>query len=103
MEEAVESREILRRKMRAERSALAAAEVRAASEACCAHAQSLLHGVVALYSAIDNEIDPSHLHPRIRTLPFVLVAAELARTQQPLQRQTIEEILDVVVLPLIAK
>jgi 5,10-methenyltetrahydrofolate synthetase len=48
--------------MRAERSALAAAEVRAASEACCAHAQSLVNGVVALYSAIDNEIDPAHLH-----------------------------------------
>lgn len=48
-----------------------------------------------------GEIDPSSLHPRIRTLPFVLVAAELTHTQQPLQRETIEEILDVIVLPLI--
>jgi AcrR family transcriptional regulator len=48
-----------------------------------------------------GEVDPSRLHPRVRTLPFVLISAELARTRQPIPRQTIEEILDVVVLPLV--
>lgn len=48
-----------------------------------------------------GEVDLSCLHPRIRSLPFVLVSAELTRTQQPIPRRTIEEILDVVVLPLI--
>lgn len=49
-----------------------------------------------------GEIDPGVLHPRIRTLPFELVGAELAHTWQPLARETIEEILDVIVLPLVS-
>jgi len=57
-----EQRDSLRQRLRAERSALLAADVRAASEACCAHVAPLVHGVVALYAAIRGEIDPSHLH-----------------------------------------
>jgi 5-formyltetrahydrofolate cyclo-ligase len=52
----------LRDNLRQRRSALTANEVRDASERCCAHAAPLVHGVVALYSAVRGEIDPTHLH-----------------------------------------
>jgi 5-formyltetrahydrofolate cyclo-ligase len=55
-------KEELRKSLRQRRAALTADEVRAASEACCRHAAPLLQGVVALYSAVRGEIDPSHLH-----------------------------------------
>jgi 5-formyltetrahydrofolate cyclo-ligase len=60
-------REELRHRLRAERSALAPAQVRAASEACCRHATPLLGParVVALYSATRGEVDPASLAPLI--------------------------------------
>ena len=63
MDEVRQQRERLRQKLRAERSALGPAELRAAAEACCTHARPLLRGarVVALYAASRGEIDPSSL------------------------------------------
>jgi len=49
-----------------------------------------------------GEVDLNTLTPRLRSLPFDLVSAELARTHQPLPRAAIEEILDTIVLPLVA-
>ena len=48
-----------------------------------------------------REVDLDTLTPRIRSLPFDLVGAELARTHHALPRATIEEIHDTVVLPLV--
>jgi len=48
-----------------------------------------------------GEVDPAALTPRLRALPFTLVGAELARTQQALPVAVIEEILDTIVLPLV--
>jgi len=48
-----------------------------------------------------GEVDLSMLTPRLRSLPFDLVSAELARTHRALPRATIEEILDTIVLPLV--
>ncbi len=48
-----------------------------------------------------GEVDPTTLTPRLRSLPFDLVSAELARTHQALARAAIEEILDTIVLPLV--
>jgi AcrR family transcriptional regulator len=48
-----------------------------------------------------GEVDPNALTPRLRSLPFDLVGAELARTHQALPRTAIEEILDTIVLPLV--
>jgi AcrR family transcriptional regulator len=48
-----------------------------------------------------GEVDASVLTPRLRSLPFELVGAELARTHQNLPREAIEEILDTIVLPLV--
>ena len=47
-----------------------------------------------------GEVDLRMLTPRLRSLPFDLVGAELARTHQALPRAVIEEILDTIVLPL---
>ena len=47
-----------------------------------------------------GEVDLTALHPRLRTLAFDLVAAEIARNQTTLAPGVIEEILDVIVLPL---
>ncbi|MEU6324526.1 hypothetical protein [Streptomyces sp. NPDC047009] len=41
------------------------------------------------------------LTPRLRSLAFDLVSAELARAHQTLPRAAIEEILDTIVLPLV--
>ena len=71
--------------MRAARSALAATEVRAASEACCAHAQSLVRGVVALYSAFDNEIDPAQLHISDAVWPHIEGDGRMSFRSGPLQ------------------
>ena len=49
-----------------------------------------------------GEVDLDTLTPRLRSLPFDLVGAELARTHQALPRTAIEEILDTIVLPLVA-
>ena len=48
-----------------------------------------------------GEVDLNTLTPRLRSLPFDLVGAELARTHQALPRPAIEEILDTIVLPLV--
>jgi AcrR family transcriptional regulator len=48
-----------------------------------------------------GEVDLNTLTPRLRSLPFDLVSAELARTHQALPRAAIEEILDTIVLPLV--
>jgi AcrR family transcriptional regulator len=48
-----------------------------------------------------GEVNLNALTPRLRTLPFDLVGAELARTHQALPRTAIEEILDTIVLPLV--
>jgi len=48
-----------------------------------------------------GEVDPNALTPRLRSLPFDLVGAELARTHLALPRTAIEEILDTIVLPLV--
>jgi len=48
-----------------------------------------------------GEVDLNTLTPRLRSLPFDLVGAELARTHQALPRATIKEILDTIVLPLV--
>ena len=48
-----------------------------------------------------GEVDLNTLTPRLRSLPFDLVSAELARSHQPLPRATIEKILDTIVLPLV--
>jgi 5-formyltetrahydrofolate cyclo-ligase len=53
-----ENREALRRRLRAERSALSPAELHSASQACATNFAPLIHGVVALYSPIRGEIDP---------------------------------------------
>jgi len=49
-----------------------------------------------------GEVDLNVLTPRLRALPFDLVSSELARTHQALPRAAIEEILDTIVLPLVA-
>jgi len=49
-----------------------------------------------------GEVDLNTLTPRLRSLPFDLVGAELARTHKALPRAAIEEILDTIVLPLVA-
>jgi AcrR family transcriptional regulator len=54
-------------------------------------------------AAARGEIDPDTLSPRLRALPFDLVGAELARTGRPLPIETIEEILDTIVLPLVSR
>ena len=54
-------------------------------------------------AAARGEIDPDTLTPRLRALPFDLVGAELARTGRPLPIETIEEILDTIVLPLVSR
>lgn len=63
--------------------------------------QSLTSGLDEIWqrAAARDEVDPA-LHPRVRALPFDLVGLELSRTHQPVPRATIEEILDVIVLPL---
>ena len=48
-----------------------------------------------------GEVDLNTLTPRLRSLPFDLVGAELARSHQALPRAAIEEILDTIVLPLV--
>ncbi|HXZ70325.1 MAG TPA: TetR-like C-terminal domain-containing protein [Streptosporangiaceae bacterium] len=48
-----------------------------------------------------GEADLNTLTPRLRSLPFDLVGAELARIHQALPRTAIEEILDTIVLPLV--
>jgi AcrR family transcriptional regulator len=53
-------------------------------------------------AASRGEVDLNTLAPRLRSLPFDLVGAELARTHQALPRAAIEEILDTIVLPLVA-
>jgi len=65
----------------------------------------LTSGLDQIWERADKrgEVDLSLLHPRIRALPFILIAAELTRTQQPVPHQTIEEILDIVVLPLVTR
>jgi len=84
VEDAVEKRDLLRRRLRAERSALAPAEVRAASEACCAHGQPLVHGTVALYSAVRGEIDPSLMKVEHAVWPRTGDDGSLAFHQGPL-------------------
>jgi 5-formyltetrahydrofolate cyclo-ligase len=63
-----EQKELLRRTLRAERSALGVADVRAASEACCRHVAPLLGAarMVAVYSGARGEIDPAPLLPELR-------------------------------------
>jgi AcrR family transcriptional regulator len=50
-----------------------------------------------------GEVDLNTLTPRLRSLPFDLVGAELARTHQALPSTAIEEILDTIVLPLVVR
>jgi AcrR family transcriptional regulator len=52
-------------------------------------------------AASRGEVNLNALTPRLRSLPFDLVGAELARTHQALARAAIEEILDTIVLPLV--
>jgi AcrR family transcriptional regulator len=63
--------------------------------------QSLTSGLDEIWqrAAARDEVDPA-LHPRVRALPFDLVGLQLSRTHQPVPRASIEEILDVIVLPL---
>ena len=67
MEAVSEQKESLRKRLRAERSALGPAELRAASEACCRHAAPLLAqaSVVAFYAATRGEIDATALAARV--------------------------------------
>ncbi|MCR8945139.1 TetR/AcrR family transcriptional regulator [Streptomyces sp. OUCMDZ-4982] len=52
--------------------------------------------------AVDRgQADPAVLTPRIRALPLLLVGSELIQTRRPLPRETIEEILDTIVMPLV--
>ncbi len=69
MQHVREQRESLRQRLRAERSALGPAEVRAASDACCRHAAPLFANarVVALYSATGGEIDSAPLAATLAT------------------------------------
>jgi len=63
VEDVSEEKESLRKRLRAERAAIAPAELRAASEACCRHAAPLVSraNVVAFYAATRGEIDPAEL------------------------------------------
>ena len=48
-----------------------------------------------------GEIDPKRLTPRVRALPGDLLRHELLMTLKPVSRETIEEIVDQVFLPLV--
>jgi 5-formyltetrahydrofolate cyclo-ligase len=63
VEDVSEEKESLRKRLRAERAAIAPAELRASSEACCRNAAPLLSRakVVAFYAATRGEIDPAQL------------------------------------------
>jgi len=50
-----------------------------------------------------GETDPARLTPRMRTLPFDLLRAELLMTLRPLPDTDIEEIIDTLYLPLVLK
>ncbi|MFC9643382.1 TetR/AcrR family transcriptional regulator [Streptomyces mirabilis] len=53
-------------------------------------------------AAARGEVDPAALTPRIRDLPLDLVSLELTQTHEALPLSVIEEILDTIVLPLVA-
>lgn len=48
-----------------------------------------------------GEIDPSALTPRIRTLPIDLMRHEVLMTLKPIPRETVEQIVDEIFLPLV--
>lgn len=54
-------------------------------------------------AALRGEIDPARLTPRMRTLPFDLLRAELLMTLRPIPEVDIEEIVDTLYLPLVQK
>jgi len=57
---------------------------------------------VALRRAVERgEVDPARLTPRIKALPFDLFRHELLMTLRPASRETIEEIVDTIFLPLV--
>jgi 5-formyltetrahydrofolate cyclo-ligase len=80
-----EAREALRRRLRAERSALATDEVSAASAAVCAHAGAFLDGAraIAFYSATRGEIDPAPLARQARARGVRLAYPRVASVQPP--------------------
>ena len=58
---------------------------------------------VALRRAVERgEVDPARLTPRIKALPFDLFRHELLMTLRPASRETIEEIVDTIFLPLVS-
>jgi 5-formyltetrahydrofolate cyclo-ligase len=65
VEDVRSQRETLRRRLRAERSALSPAELHSASLACAKNFAPLVYGVVALYSPIRGEIDPGHINDAV--------------------------------------
>ena len=50
-----------------------------------------------------GEIDPRNVTPRIASLPFDLFRHEVILNAQPLSEQTINEIVDEIVLPLLTR
>lgn len=54
-------------------------------------------------AAARGEIDLDHLTPRIKTVAFDLVRAELLMTLKPLPAETIESIVDEVAVPLLTR
>ena len=49
-----------------------------------------------------GEADPARITPRIERLPFDLLRSELLLTLKPVPRKVIEEIVDTILLPLVA-
>jgi 5-formyltetrahydrofolate cyclo-ligase len=118
-----ERRDALRRRLRAERARLTPAEARAASAAVCAHLAQL-PGLasarsLALYAAVQNEIDPAGVplgpgvlvaYPRVDglALRFHVVAGrdELRVAQhgiaEPPETAPLAESLDLIVVPGVA-
>ncbi|MEU7617529.1 TetR/AcrR family transcriptional regulator [Micromonospora rifamycinica] len=52
-------------------------------------------------AAARGEIDLARLSPRVRELPFTLLRLELLTTLQPVPDETLEDIVDTIVLPLL--
>ncbi|MEA5116483.1 MAG: TetR-like C-terminal domain-containing protein, partial [Propionicimonas sp.] len=49
-----------------------------------------------------GQLDPARLTPRIASMPFDLMRAEIVTTMQPLPTDTLEEIVDTMFLPLVS-
>ncbi|GAA3435883.1 TetR/AcrR family transcriptional regulator [Kutzneria kofuensis] len=61
------------------------------------------HALDVVYerAAARGEIEPSRLSARIRGLPFTMLQLEMLQTLKPVPDETLEEIIDTVVMPLL--